>query len=316
MKVLKKLLFCLLAVLSLALFACKEKTNVETESNEPVETRTLKVLLPSGTPLFAIGNLLDDPSFEFEIVNGQDPLSSALMSGEYDIIIAPINLGAKLYLAGKSSYLLESVITTNNTYIMSYEDLSSIENLKNKTILSFGTNSAPWIAAQLLNEKYELNLTFEEQSSASDVATIFASKTSDAELYLGAEPNITTLQLKRKLEFNVLDVSSYLKEELPFICQACLFVNPNSNVTKEELKKIEDNIKFMNENPADYSKSVVSKNDFFANLGEEVITVAIPKCNISYYKGIDNMETINRFFDLLNPNVLNGKIPDENFYNK
>ena len=312
MKVFKKLFIIVLLLLSFIMVGCKK------EKEPTQESRTLKVILPSGTPLMAIGNLLDDSNFEFEIVNGQDPLSAAFLDGEYDIIIAPINLGAKLYLAGKSSYKLEAVLTTNNTYIMSHENLSEINNLKGKTILAYGANSAPWLALNALNDKYKLGLTIENQSSASDVATVFAAGTSDAELYLGAEPNITTLSLKKKLEFNVLNVSEFLKDDIDVICQACLFVNPNSNVTSSELKKIEDNIKSMNSNPSEYAKSVLNKNDFFKNLGEEVIKESIPKCNINYLKAKDNLVSINKFFDLLNkysPAVLNGKTPDEGLYN-
>ena len=311
MKLLKKLFVIILLVFSFALFGCKKEEKKE-------EPRNLKVLLPAGTPLLSVGGLIGNSNYTFEVVNGQDPLSAAFIAGEYDLIIAPINLGAKLYLAGKSNYKLEAVLTTNNTYIASYDKLESLEDLKDKKILAYGVNSSPWLALNALNDKYNLNLTIETQSSVADVATIFAKGESDYDLFLLAEPNVTTLKEKQKKEFNVIDVASFLKDDISFICQACLFVNANSNVTASELKVFEDNIKSMNEKPEEYAKKVADKNDFFRNLGEDIIKKAIPKCNINYLKAKNNLTDINKFFDLLNrysPKVLDGKTPDEGLYN-
>ena len=111
-----------LLLISLLLFSCEKK-----------DEKTYKVIMPSGTPLIAFGNLLDDNNFDIEVVNGSDPLQAAFIGGEYDIIVAPFNLGAKLYLAEKSSYLLEAIITTNNTYLISKEKYDAIDDALKST---------------------------------------------------------------------------------------------------------------------------------------------------------------------------------------
>ena len=293
-------------------FACKEKPVEEKE--EPI-----KVLLPNGTPMMAIGNVYNNiDDFEFEVVNGQDPLQAAFLEGKYDIIIAPFNLGAKLFLAGKSTYKLEAVITTNNTYIMSRTELADITSIDGKTVMVYGVGSSPWLGYKAVVDKYELNTTEVTQTSASDVATLFASGSTDADYFLGAEPNITTLKEKQGLTIYTLDVSSLLKNESEYLIQACLFVNPNSNVSEKRLKMIEDGIKNMNANPKEYAEDVKELAPFFKSLGADVIEKAVPNCNITYLKAKDNKKVIDDFCNLLNkysPNVLNGKLMDEAFYN-
>ena len=75
-KIMKKILSSIIVMIVCALFiGCKKN---------PKEK--IRVLLPQGTPLVAVGNLLDDEMFSFDIVNGQDPLIEAFTKGEYDLL--------------------------------------------------------------------------------------------------------------------------------------------------------------------------------------------------------------------------------------
>ena len=295
-------------LVAFVMISCKEK-----EKEAP-----LKVILPSGTPLLAMGSVYNDSdNFSLEVVNGQDSLQAAFLSGEYDLIIAPFNLGAKLYLAGKSEYKLEAIITTNNTYIISRSEISDINDIKGKSVMTYGTGSSPWLGYKTVVDKYELGTTEVPQSSAGDVATMFASGSTDADYFLSAEPNITTLRVGKGLTVYALDISKYLPEG-NILIQACLFVNPKSNVSKERLALIENGIKAMNDKPKEYSSKVKEYADFFKSLGENVIEQAIPNCNSTYLKAKDNKKLIDDFCGLLNkysPKVLEGKTMDEVFYN-
>ena len=115
-KIMKKILSSIIVMIVCALFIGCKKTPKE----------KIRVLLPQGTPLVAVGNLLDDEMFSFDIVNGQDPLIEAFTKGEYDLLIAPLNLGTKLNIAKKSEYKLKAIITTNNTYLVSKNEFKNI----------------------------------------------------------------------------------------------------------------------------------------------------------------------------------------------
>lgn len=306
-KVFTKILQSLMLVLALViLIGCEDK--------KPIEK--IKVMLPSGTPLLAIGNLLDDEMFEFDVVDGQDPLMAGFTEGNYDLIIAPINLGAKLYLAGKSVYKLKAAITTNNTYLASKNEITSLQDVQNKKILAFGNGSAPSLALQASLKINNIISEVEYRSSAADVTLEYTSSNTDFDYFLLAEPNITTIANKTKKEINKIALIDYLKDEIEVLVQACLFVNSSKEISDEVFKKIENNIKSMNENPKDYASSVESKKEFFTKLTKEVLEKAIPNCNITYLNAKDNEKVFVDFYEFLNkyqPKVLNGKAPEKDF---
>lgn len=307
MKSLKKLFTVMLLIFGLLLLVgCGEEDN-----------KTYKVLLPSGTPLMAVGGLLDDAEFDFKVVNGQDPLISGFTSAEYDMIIAPINLGTKFYIAGKSNYQFKAIITTNNTYIISKGEISSLNDLQGKKITAFGASAAPGLALKGALDIKGINATVNYQNSAADVMMLYSSNTDDSDFYLSAEPNITKIEDKTGKTINKISLQEQIKDELPVLIQACLFVNPNSNVSNKVINKIKENIENMNKNPENYAKQVLNKNDFFNGLGESVIAKAIPNCNIDFIEAKDNKDVITKYYDFLNKYqnaVLGGKTPSEEFY--
>lgn len=307
MKSLKKLFTVMLLIFGLLLLVgCGEEDN-----------KTYKVLLPSGTPLMAVGGLLDDAEFDFKVVNGQDPLISGFTSAEYDMIIAPINLGTKFYIAGKSNYQFKAIITTNNTYIISKGEISSLNDLQGKKITAFGASAAPGLALKGALDIKGIDATVNYQNSASDVMMLYSSNTDDSDFYLSAEPNITKIEDKTGKTINKISLQEQIKNELPVLIQACLFVNPNSNVSNKVINKIKENIENMNKNPENYAKQVLNKNDFFNGLGESVIAKAIPNCNIDFIEAKDNKDVITKYYDFLNKYqnaVLGGKTPSEEFY--
>lgn len=307
MKSLKKLFTVMLLIFGLLLLVvCGEDDN-----------KTYKVLLPSGTPLMAVGGLLDDAEFDFKVVNGQDPLISGFTSAEYDMIIAPINLGTKFYIAGKSNYQFKAIITTNNTYIISKGEISSLNDLQGKKITAFGASAAPGLALKGALDIKGIDATVNYQNSAADVMMLYSSNTDDSDFYLSAEPNITKIEDKTGKTINKISLQEQIKDELPVLIQACLFVNPNSNVSNKVINKIKENIENMNKNPENYAKQVLNKNDFFNGLGESVIAKAIPNCNIDFIEAKDNKDVITKYYDFLNKYqnaVLGGKTPSEEFY--
>lgn len=274
----------------------------------------IKVLLPSGAPLMAIGDLLDSEEFEFTVVNGADPLSAALISGEYDMVIAPLNLGAKLYTAGKTSYKLDSIITSNNTYLISREDFK-VEDLNEKTILGYGKNSTPDIVLKVVLAQKGINAQIEYQTSVADVMSLFLANESSSKYSLSAEPQVTLIKNKVK-DITVIDLVNVFGEGQIFP-QACLYVKADKDYS-DYLKLIEKNIKSLNSKPEKYAESIISKHTYFETLGKDVLAESLPKCNIVYLKASQNKEAVNNYVDYLNTYanpILGGKTVDDGFYN-
>ena len=248
-------------------------------------------------------------------------LQSALSSGSHDIVIAPINLGAKLYLTEKSNYQIGAVITTNNAYIVTKASnkLDGIEDLIGKNVVGFGKAGVP---GNLLKHLYYSNEQLDNSvvenndnwySSSAEVYGLFKGGT--VEYALMSEPEISKLRLVDKIEVNVLDLCELL--EIEIVPQACVFVNPRS--TKQEqikntLKLIEDNIKSLNENPKMYANKIIPLHKYFQSTGEEVIANCIPSISISYIEANSIQDEILDILLLLDPT--SSKIPDEKFYYK
>ena len=334
----KKLLLMALSILSIgALASCGSKTTTRktTKNNTTSSTsartttvttttkkkETVTILTPNGTPLMAVAGLIDTEGIDIEAVGGAENLVAGLTTKSHDIIIAPLTAGAKTFVAGKSTYKLEAVVTTNNTYIISKEGttLTNITDLKSKKLIAYGKNNTPDIALQnaLKNNSMtssDLEITYE--TDVTNATTNFVS-TTDYDYCLIAEPQITQLKVSKGLNLNVLDLSKYMSST---IYQAGIFVNPdakNQDRINEVIKDIEDNITYLNGNPTTYAEEIVTKNNSFLNkMGKEVLAQAIPNANISFIKAKDNKSNILAYFTEVssyNPSAIGGSVTDEFF---
>lgn len=300
----KKILgFILLFIFTLTFSSCG-KVELENE---------VTIITPYGTPYLALGGLLNEDNVKIDAVNGADGLKTALVKGEYDVVVAPINLGAQLFNKGNSKYVIEAVITMNNAFIVtdSNNKLDSIKDLVGQKVLAFGQTGIPGSVLKTLytNNKFDQSLIDFSQASSSAVYSLFAGGSSDAKYALMSEPEISKLVLNDKTDIKTLDLTKELGVDVP---QACIYVNPSSqkqNDINSLLKIIENNIKSLNKNPSKYADEIISLDRTFEAMTKEVIVRSIPLTNI-VYKEADNFKTeINNILSILKvPN------PSEEFY--
>ncbi len=310
-----KKIICFLLILSLGfLFGCK-KEETPKENYEQI-----KIIVPSGTPLVAVGGLLGSSDYQFDVVTGADLLTTALAKGEYDVVIAPVTAATKLSILGKSQYKFASIITTGNNYLVSKGGSSNIEDLNGKKILAYGQNNTPDIALKSALESHNITCEIEYQSAVSDVVPFIVGENNDYDYFLTAEPTLTQLKQKYNLDLTIIDLQEALKSEMDMIPQAGIFVLEKENNQKELehfLKEVKDNIDFLNNNGDKYYEKVGNLNEFFQKLGEEVLEESLKTSNIAYYSAKDNKATMNKYYDLLNKynnSLLNGLTPSEEFY--
>lgn len=301
----KKILNILILILILTSIGCKKEEKV-------------KVLLPDGIPTIALGGIFDNKDVDVTIVSGADLLTAELMQNNYDIIVAPLTAGAKIYLSGKSNYKLDGIITSGNTYLVKKgNEKFSLEDLSDKKIYAYGMNNTPDIVLKTVLSINNINANIEYESSVNDVFSNHFSLEGD-DYYLLAEPLLSTIEVKQKKEIVILDLQKEL--ENVFIPQAAIFVNKNKNVEKV-LKLIKNSITLLNTNREDYVEKVLSLDNIlfptFQKLGKEVLINAIPRSYIDYKNANENKEMIEDFFKFLNdnnPKILGNSIPNEEFY--
>ncbi|MDR2046493.1 MAG: hypothetical protein LBP79_01080 [Clostridiales bacterium] len=132
--------FCLVAAFAFA--SCDWKLT------NPV----IKVYMPDGAPLLSLAKLRSDDSqivkrfdAEYYTVADPDTLTSALIKGEPDIALAPINVCAMVYNKG-GGYLLAGVSVWGIMHIVSNQPGDvTLESLIGGTVLAFGRSETPGI---------------------------------------------------------------------------------------------------------------------------------------------------------------------------
>lgn len=300
------------------------------EENEE-ETKVVKVLMPEGIPAVALGGLFEDKELDITVVSGPSVLSSELIKDEYDVIVAPIILGAQLYTKGSLKYKLNSVLTMGNSFLVCKKEKSveSLKDLEGKKIAAYGQNTAPDIVLKAALEAKGVDVTkieFVYENSVQDVLTNRLIADSTVDYILCAEPVISKIEISLKAkvgEISKIDLQNELKDELSLIPQAGIFVNKElDDKTIQKLSnKVKDNVSYLNTNTEAYvDKLMAYKGDYsyiFENLGKDVIVNSVPNSSIVCLNAKENIETLNKYFSMINKfnsKILNNNTIDENFY--
>ncbi len=295
--------FIFLMIVTLSLASCGN-TKVESE---------VKIITPYGTPYLALGGLLNEENVKIDAVNGADGIKAALVGGSYDVVVAPINLAAQLFVKGNSKYVIEAVITMNNAYIVtdSSNKLDSVNDLANQKVLGFGKTGIPGSVLRTIYKNNNLDESLIDFTfpSSTGVYSVFAGGTSDAKYALMSEPEISKLVVNDKKEIKTLDLTQVLGTDVP---QACILVNPNSEKQEDInslLKIVESNVKRLNKNPEKYADEIIPLDRTFEAMTKDVIVRSIPLTNIVYKPANDFKNEINNILTILGvPN------PSEEFY--
>lgn len=302
----KKIIYIVLLMV-LFLTGC---TNVTVE-------RSISIIVPNGTPALALTTYFENDGVNYEIVNGSDPLVSAFTNETHDFIVAPVNLGAKLYKAN-GNYLHFKTIVWGNTYIVSKTNISSINDLEGKSITAFGESSTPGIVLKALLKHYNINCDITYVEDVSTANSLLMS--GQAEIILSAEPSLSKINSSNK--FYILDLQEEWKKMTGSFSypQAAIFVRKSifeNTVIKKHLNLLEKAI--TDTKNAEYvaSKAVLIDSTF-EKLGVSTLIKAIPNC---HFELVDNEKTaIESFFNILNDLGLSAMygntMPDDSFYGK
>lgn len=308
----KKLLFIFVTlVFSIGLFSC-----VEIEDD-----RVLSLIMPSGTPSLALATYAkegkDRGKLEYEIVAGSDPLVAAFTSASHDVIVAPVNLGAKLYKT-YGNYCLYKTIVWGNVYLASKGTLSSLSDLNGKTVTCFGKNSTPDIVLQaILKNHPEINVTVEYVADVAEANTALA--TNKAEIIVSAEPSLT--KLKDKFGLSIIDLQTEWEKMTGNASypQAAIFVKKEiakHSFVKEELQKMVNAVVATNESPSTTASIAVGIHASFETLGVDTLTASIPYC---HFQVLDtDKEAVNYYLQMMMDlgfgKQMGESLPDDDFY--
>lgn len=296
MSVRKIISLALSLVLSVSLVACSS-------SNEPQEP--IKILSPTGAPALSLLSLYENENVEIETVEGTDVLTAELSKkdSEYDIIVAPTNLGAKLYSQAEA-FNLEAVLTWGNLYLVGPEG----SDLTSASIAAFGEKAVPQLVFQYVMDTANMNVTYYASVQEAQQALL----TGQTEVALLAQPVAAATIAKAKEQGKELlvleDLQALWKEKTGSdedgYPQASLFVRADANVDYA-LDLLQDT-----ELSEDEMKEIIDKVgvDKLGVPNAEIAVNTYSKQNIRYEAASDVKDQIEEFLNLFNIELPEGLI--------
>ena len=274
----------------------------------------MKLAAPTGAPALAVATLAQEKPENYTFLDAST-IGAEFQKNEADFIIAPINAGAKLFKAGKSTYRLAAVMTWGNLVFASQREGFTVESMNGAEVTLFGENTInASVALAVLAAK---GITPAAVNYLAGAAETQAELLSNPEaIVMTAEPAVTAARIKNE-KVSVISVEELLQETtgMAGYAQAGLFVRAETAA----------------EHPAEVAAYLEAVKDAAGKAAEDVPAVAaaavaleilpnakiaetaIPGCNIRYAAAAEVREEIEKTagFDL---SQFGGDVPADGFY--
>ena len=304
MKKLMKMILVLAVAMSLCIAACAEGANIS----------GLKVTAPGGAPALSLATLAAENPDSYTYV-AADTIAAAFADKEADFIIAPVNAGAKLYKAGKSTYKLAAVVSWGNLYIAAQREELKAEDLNGANITLFGENT---INASVV--LYALKAAGIEPAEvaylagAADTQSLLL--TDENAIVVTAEPALTAAKMKNE-KINAIAVNELFRQASgeDGYTQAGLFAKAATLEARPEevaefLKQAEEACGKCTSDVAAVAEAAVAL-EILPNA--KVAEAAIPGCAIRFVSAKDAKEQVEKTV-AIDPAQFGGAVPADDFY--
>lgn len=332
----KKTLALLSLLLSLALMfsACGTKTPSNAPADEPEETTAAPLADISigflqgptgmGAAYLLQNNADGKTAAHYNVQIASDPTSftASLINGELDMAALPVNAAATLYAKTEGKVQILAVNTLGVMYILDASGtVSSLADLKGKTVLSAGQGSSPEYVLNYLLEENGLtpgeDVTVEYAAEHAEVVAQALAGKYDAVLL--PEPFVTKIQQKNDAFKVAVDLTEEWNElgsgELLTGCIAVrtAFAAEHPAEINAFLADYEASVNYVLENTDDAAALMGS----FGIIEEETAKHALPNCNITFMAGEEMAANVNAYLGVLaeaDPASVGGSVPGDDFY--
>ena len=266
-------------------------------------------------------------AYDFTIAAAVDEVSPKLVKGETDIAAVPANLAAVLYNNTEGQVEVLAVNTLGVLYIVeSGDSVSSVEDLRGKTIYASGKGATPEYALNyILSENGidpEKDVTIEWKSEHAEcLAALLAEDNAIAML---PQPFVTTAQTKSDkiqvrldltAEWDAIQTNSEAPSQLitGVVVVRKQYAQENPEAVEAFLKSYAESVEYVNANVEDAAQ-LVGKYEI---VPAAVAQKAIPACNITCITGADMQQKLSGYLNVLfeqNPKAVGGALPADDFY--
>lgn len=341
----KTLTIILSLLLAIALFAgCGSQPAAVSPSPEggsgaeaspaPVEKETIRIATLKGPTTMGLVKLLEDAesglldyNVENTICGTADEIVTLTAAGDIDLAAVPANLAATLYNKTEGQIKALAINTLGVLNVIEVGgSISSIQDLKGKTVYSTGKGTTPEYALNEILLKNGIDpasdLTIEYKSEATEIAAYLTGESAvDGAVAVLPQPYATTVLIKNPEARIALDLTD--EWEKSGIAGQLL-----TGVTFAAAKFADDNPELLDAFLSDYTTSVAWVNDnneaaaeLIAGLGivadAAIAQKALPYCNLACIQGDEMKQALSGYLGVLfaqNPASVGGSLPGDDFY--
>lgn len=262
--------------------------------------------------------------YYFQLAGAADEITAGIIKGEIQIAAVPCNLASVLYNKTGGQLQVAAINTTSVLYIVETgENISSVEDLKGKTIYSTGKGTTPEYTLNYLLRAAGLDpqedVTVEYKSEAAEVAAILAE--SDEAVAMLPQPYVTVAMSQNEKLRIALDVAAewerYAKDGSSVVTGVVLvnkeFAAEHKDALDAFLEEYEASTQYVTEHIDEAAELV----EGFDIIKAAVAKKAIPYCNIVFLEGEEMKIRIGGYLQALyeqDPASVGGELPEEDFY--
>ena len=261
--------------------------------------------------------------YNVTIYGTADEIVTGIVSGNTDIANVPANLAAVLYNKTEGNIKTAAVNTLGVLYVVtSGEEITSIADLKGKTVYSTGKGTTPeYVLNYILRAnglEPQTDVTIEYKSEASECAAVMAE--SENAIAVLPQPYVTAAQLQNeniKIALSLTDEWDKVSET-PLITGVTIaqksVIEENTVAFDDFIGEYQASVDFVNEN-TDEAAELIGNYDI---VKAPVAKKALPYCNITLLRREDMRSAVTGYWNILfdaDPKSVGGKLPnDDAFY--
>lgn len=278
------------------------------------EDSGFRVSAPSGAPALALATMAVDEPEAYTFV-AADTIAAEFAGNNADFIIAPLNAGAKLYKAGKSTYKLGAVVTWGNLYFASQKADFALEDINGAEVTLFGENTInASVALYVLAENGITPGNVSYLAGAANTQSLLL--TDENAIVLTAEPALTAAKMKNE-NITAYAVNELYKNATGFdgYTQAALFVKAETLAEQPEavaafLEQAAEAVGKCTSDVEAVAEAAV-KLEILPNV--KVAASAIPNCAIRWMNALDAKEQVEATANI-DLTQFGGSVPADDFY--
>ena len=265
----------------------------------------------------------DGNTYTFTLEGSPDAVVPMLVRGDVDIAAIPGNLASVLYQRTNGNIEVIGINTLGVLYIVENgSSISSVEDLRGRTIYSAGKGSTPEYALQYVLQANGLE-------AGKDVYIEWKSEHAECVAALNADPDgvamlpqpfATTAIMKDSNIRIALDLNDLWEEKTGHVLITGVtvarkeFIENEGEALSVFLDSYASSVEYINDNAEGDGAAVVG---YYGIVPENVAKNAIPYCTIVLVTGEEMKASLSGYLDILyaqNPQSVGGNVPGDDFY--